>query len=182
MQCEPGWDPGAPRPALRNGLSARVAAVFGSVCLILSAGPVLGVFGGSEAGGTTTTAPLDVAVASYDGDAVTSTPSRSTCRRASTLRSARRPVQEDRDGRRSPGAPGRSRPRRRRVATLGSPTSRCPAGSRPAPKASTSATATRTGAAGVGHAEGHPGCRSHHRRHRRTTPSHPARPTPTRSR
>ena len=68
---------GAPRPALRDGFSARVAAVFGSACLILSAGPVLGVFGGSEAGGTTTAASLDVAIASYNGDAVTSTPSES---------------------------------------------------------------------------------------------------------
>ena len=69
---------GAPRPAFRSGLSARVAAVFGCACLVLSAGPVLGVFGGAQAGGVTASAGLlDVAIASYEGDAVTSTPSES---------------------------------------------------------------------------------------------------------
>ncbi len=66
-----------PRSALRNGLSVRMAAVFGSACLVLSSGLVLGLFGGSEAGSATTTGPLAVAIASYNGDAVTSTPSES---------------------------------------------------------------------------------------------------------
>ena len=67
-----------PGEALRDGLRPRVAVAIGSVCLLLSAGPVLGVLGGPQAGGSTTSsAPLDVAIASYDGDAVTSTPSES---------------------------------------------------------------------------------------------------------
>ncbi len=54
-----------------------MAAAVGTVCLLLSAGPVLGVLGGPQAGGITPAAPFDVAIASYDGDAVTSTPSES---------------------------------------------------------------------------------------------------------
>ena len=70
--------PRAPRPGLRNGLRPRVAAVIGSACLVLSAAPIFGLLGGSQAGGiTTSSAPLGVAIASYDGDAVTSTPSES---------------------------------------------------------------------------------------------------------
>ena len=73
-----GTTPGAPRSALRDGLRPRVAVAIGSVCLLLSAGPVLGVLGGTQAGGiTTSSGPLDVAIASYDGNAVTSTPSES---------------------------------------------------------------------------------------------------------
>ena len=64
------------KPTLHIGRGARVAAVVGATCLSLSAAPVLGLFGGAEAGGTTTaTGPLGVAIASYNGDAVTSTPS-----------------------------------------------------------------------------------------------------------
>ena len=69
----------APRSAPRNnGLRPRVAAAVGSACLVLGAGPVLGVLGGPQAGGlTTSAAPLGVAIASSNGDAVTSTPSES---------------------------------------------------------------------------------------------------------
>ena len=75
-----GTTPGAPRPPLRHGARPRVAAAIGSVCLLLSAGPVLGVLGGLQAGAITSSAPLDVAIASYGGDAVTSTPSESGAR------------------------------------------------------------------------------------------------------
>ena len=72
-----GASSGAPWSALSDGLRPRVAAAVGTVCLLLSAGPVLGVLGGPQAGGITPAAPLDVAIASHDGDVVTSTPSES---------------------------------------------------------------------------------------------------------
>ena len=46
-------------------------------CLVLGAGPVLGVLGSPAGGLTTSVAPLGVAIASSNGDAVTSTPSES---------------------------------------------------------------------------------------------------------
>ncbi len=55
-----------------------MAAAIGAAFLLLCAGPVAGVLGGPSAGGATTAAaPLGVAIASYDGDAVSSTPSES---------------------------------------------------------------------------------------------------------
>src|ERR1039458_5751769 len=72
-----GTFPGPPGPILRSSLRPRGAAVVGSVCLMLCAGLVLGATSGREAGGTTTGGPLGVAIASYDGDSVTTTPSES---------------------------------------------------------------------------------------------------------
>ena len=72
-----GTSPGAPGPFLRSSPRPRGAAVVGSVCLMLCAGLVFGVAGGRQAGGTTTGGPLGVAIASFDGDTVTTTPSES---------------------------------------------------------------------------------------------------------
>ena len=72
-----GTSPGPPGPILRSRLRPRGATVVGSVCLMLCAGLVLGVTGGRQAGGTTTGGPLGVAITSYDGDTVTTTPSES---------------------------------------------------------------------------------------------------------
>ena len=67
----------ASRRALRSGIRPRAAAVTGSVCLVLSAVLLLGGDGGRQAGGSTTSGSLGVAIASYDGDSVTATPSES---------------------------------------------------------------------------------------------------------
>jgi len=73
-----GAPPGTSGSALRGRPWARMAAAVGAACLLACAGPVVGVLGGSPAGGVTTSAaPLGLAIASYDGDAVTSTPSES---------------------------------------------------------------------------------------------------------
>ncbi len=73
-----GVPPGTSGSALHHHLGARMAAAVGAGCLLLCAGPVAGVLGGAPAGGVTTSAaPLGLAIASYDGDAVTSTPSES---------------------------------------------------------------------------------------------------------
>ena len=67
--------PGVSWWALQIGFRPRLAAAVGSACLMLCAGLVLAVPAGRPAGGSTTGGALGVAVASYDGDSVTVTPS-----------------------------------------------------------------------------------------------------------
>ena len=68
----------SPRHARRPRLRGRVAAVVVPACLLLGTAQTLGVWSASPpAGATASAAPLGIAVSTFAGDAVTSTPSES---------------------------------------------------------------------------------------------------------